>query len=56
MKKRIVSEVDKSRMSELLLRDKQALEEYALQDARITLKHSLSMEKFNMSIKKMVYL
>jgi hypothetical protein len=48
--KRIVSSEDKAQMGKLLQRDKQAFEEYAIQDAVITLKQALSMEKFNMSI------
>ena len=40
-------------MSNLLVRDKEAFESYALQDAVITLKHALAMEKFNMSISQL---
>lgn len=50
--KRFLSSVDKSRMSEFLKRDKKAFEEYAIQDALITLKHGVAMENFNLSIKK----
>jgi len=39
-------------MSNLLKRDKQAFEEYTIQDAFITLKHALYMERFNLGIKK----
>jgi hypothetical protein len=38
-------------MSNLLKRDKQAFEEYTIQDAIITLKHALYMEGFNLGIK-----
>jgi hypothetical protein len=40
-------------MSAFLERDKVAFEEYALQDAVISLKHALSMESFNWGIKQM---
>jgi hypothetical protein len=38
-------------MSNLLKRDKQAFEEYSIQDAIITLKHALYMVGFNLGIK-----
>jgi hypothetical protein len=39
----IVIDKYKAQMSKLLQRDKEAFEEYALRDAVITLKHSLSL-------------
>ena len=50
--KREISPQDLQKMSNLLERDRQAFEDYAIQDAVITLKHALAMEKFNMSIKQ----
>lgn len=50
--KLIVSDEDQAQMSKFLQRDKEAFEEYALRDAVITLKHSLSLEQFNMRIKQ----
>lgn len=49
LKKSIPPE-DKSKLSKFLIRDKQAFEEYAIQDAVICLKHALSRERFNLSI------
>jgi hypothetical protein len=40
-------------MSAFLERDQVAFEEYALQDAVISLKHALSMESFNWGIKQL---
>jgi hypothetical protein len=34
-------------------KDKKVFEGYAIQDAIITLKHSISMEEFNFNIKKL---
>lgn len=39
-------------MSAFLERDKEPFEAFALKDSIINLKHALSMEKFNMSVKK----
>ena len=50
--KRTISPQDIRDMSGFLKRDKIAFEEYALQDAIITLKHAISMEKFNMTVKQ----
>jgi hypothetical protein len=47
-----VSDEDKAQMSQFLQRDKEAFEVYALRDAVITLKHSISMEQFNLRIKQ----
>lgn len=49
----MVSPADFSKMSKFLERDKESFEQFALQDAVITLKHSLSMESFNFSIKQL---
>jgi hypothetical protein len=49
-------EVDKSRMSEFLKRDKQAFEQYALRDALIVLKHAVAMENFNQGVKQIGWL
>ena len=51
-KKREISFEDISNMDKFLIRDKKAFEEYALQDAIITLKHSTVMEVFNMRVKQ----
>lgn len=48
--KRDITPRDLNNMSAFLKRDKAAFEDYALQVAIITLKHALSMEKFNMSV------
>jgi hypothetical protein len=40
-------------MSKFLERDRTGFEEYAIQDAIITLKHALSMEQFNFGIKQL---
>lgn len=50
--KRVVSSIDKAQMSKFLKRDKEAFEEYAIIDAKITLRHAVAMELFNMSIKQ----
>jgi hypothetical protein len=50
--KKTISTEDINKMSNFLKRDQKAFEEYALQDAVITLKHGLAMEKFNFSIKQ----
>jgi hypothetical protein len=50
--KREVSQADISDMKSFLKKDKIAFEEYAVQDAIITLKHATAMEKFNMSVKQ----
>lgn len=42
--KKNISKEDLNKMSNFLKRDKIAFEEYALQDAVITLKHGLAME------------
>jgi hypothetical protein len=52
-KKREISIEDISNMDKFLIRDKKAFEEYALQDAIITLKHSTAMEVFNMRVKQL---
>ena len=39
-------------MSAFLERDRYGFEEYALQDAIITLKHAISMESFNFGVKQ----
>jgi hypothetical protein len=44
---------DLNKMSEFLARDRECFEKYALQDAIITLKHSTSMEVFNMTVKQL---
>jgi ABC-type siderophore export system fused ATPase/permease subunit len=41
-------------MSLFLKRDQRSSEKYALQDAVINLKHAISMEIFNFSVKKWV--
>ena len=51
--KRVISKDDLNNMSAFLKRDPEAFKEYAIQDAVITLKHALSMENFNMSIKQL---
>ena len=51
--KRSITPQDISNMSGFLKRDKKAFEEYALQDAIITLKHAISMEKFNLTVKQL---
>jgi len=48
-----VSDYDKSRMSEFLLRDKERFEQYAIRDAVIVLKHSVAMEEFNFGLKQL---
>lgn len=48
--KRKISQEDISNMKAFLKRDKSAFEEYALQDAVITLKHATAMEEFNMRV------
>jgi hypothetical protein len=48
--KREISKKDILNMDKFLKRDKIAFEEYALQDAIITLKHALAMECFNMTL------
>jgi hypothetical protein len=48
-----ISKEDLENMSGFLARDKQAFEAYALQDAIITLKHSIAMEEFNFGIQKL---
>jgi hypothetical protein len=53
LSKRDVSSEEKMKMSKFLIRDKEAFEEDAIQDAVITLKHALSMEQFNLSIKQL---
>lgn len=50
--KKMISNEDKNRMDEFLVKDKKGFEEYAIQDAVVTLKHAIAMEKFNMGIKK----
>lgn len=47
-----ISSEDLAKMSEFLKRDPQGFENYAIQDAIITLKHAVSMEKFNFGIKQ----
>lgn len=49
--KKFVSPDDLTQMSQFLERDKEGFEQYAIQDALITLKHALSMESFNFSLK-----
>jgi hypothetical protein len=51
--KRSISIEDKSKMSNLLKRNKKVFEEYAIQDVKITLKHATEMERFNMSIQQL---
>lgn len=50
--KTVISQEDKENMGAFLLRDRKTFEEYAINDALITLKHSLAMEQFNFTIKK----
>lgn len=50
--KRDISIEYKSRMSKFLADDKKGFEDYAIQDAVITLKHAISMEQFNLEIKQ----
>jgi hypothetical protein len=50
--KRVLRTEDKNQMGLLLTRDKKLYEEYALLDAKITLKHATEMEAFNMSIQQ----
>jgi len=40
-------------MDKFLIRDKKAFEEYALQDAIITLKHAVAMEEINLTVKQL---
>ena len=47
-----ISSEDLVKMGEFLKRDPQGFENYAIQDAIITLKHAVSMEKFNFGIKQ----
>jgi hypothetical protein len=51
--KREITKEDINNMSGFLKRDPVAFKEYAIQDAIITLKHALSMEQFNMSVKQL---
>jgi hypothetical protein len=44
---------DIEHMSAFLKRDKKALEDYAIRDAVVTLKHAIQMEKFNMEQKQL---
>jgi len=39
-------------MKNFLYRDKKGFVDYAIQDAIITLKHAVAMEKFNMTVNK----
>jgi hypothetical protein len=48
-----ISTTQKEKMSEFLLHDKDAFEEYAIRDAVICLKHSTAMESFNFSLKQL---
>lgn len=48
-----ISQDDLTQMSKFLARDKESFEAYALRDAIITLKHAISMEIFNFSIKQL---
>lgn len=50
--KRTISYEDLTNMSAFLERDRYGFEEYALQDAIITLKHAISMESFNFGVKQ----
>jgi len=50
--KKKISSHDITNMSQNLLRDKARFEEYALQFAFITLKHAISMDKFNPTLIK----
>jgi hypothetical protein len=51
--KLIVSFKDIIKMGDFLKRDKKSFDDYAIQDAVITLKHSLAMEKFNFNLKQL---
>lgn len=51
--KKTISQSDLNDMSSFLKRDRKGFEAYAKQDAVITLKHALSMERFNMNIKQL---
>ena len=51
--KKEISKYDLNDMSGFLKRDKEGFIAYAIQDAVSTLKHALSMEKFNLSIKQL---
>jgi hypothetical protein len=48
-----ITQEDLENMSSLLKRDKNKFESYALQDAVITLKHTIAMEEFNFGIQKL---
>jgi hypothetical protein len=48
--KKLISKDDLNNMGAFLKKDKKAFEDYALQDAVITLKHAIAMESFNMSV------
>jgi len=48
--KREISQHDLNNIQQFLERDKKAFDEYALQDSKITLKHAIAMEKFNMTV------
>ena len=50
--KRTISSEDLSNMSNYMERDRKSFEDYAIQDAVITLKHAVSMEEFNFGIKQ----
>lgn len=51
--KRSLKIEDLNAMGAFLKRDPRAFEDYAIQDAIITLKHGLAMEKFNLGIKQL---
>jgi hypothetical protein len=54
--KREVSYEDISQMSKFLKRDPKAFIEYAIHDAKITVKHETEMEKLNKVLEKLVFL
>jgi hypothetical protein len=51
--KREISQDDLSNMDQFWIRDKKAFDEYALQDAIITLKQATAMEEFNMTVNQL---
>ena len=50
--KRVISNSDLANMKGFLFRDKKGFTDYAIQDAIITLKHAIAMEKFYMTVNK----
>lgn len=51
--KRVISQDDIEKISKFIDRDRKGFEDYAVQDAVITLKHAISMEQFNFGIQQL---